>query len=115
MQRSSVNPDPGRPAPARGRYPAAMPPARLRLPVVLLLLTAAIVGTGCGRGSQDSSTTGGPSVGVKGSQDSAAKDLGFPAFATKNTVRVGGADPIADAAATARHLSRGSRRACRGG
>lgn len=79
-----------------------MPPARLRLPVVALLLAAAVAGSGCGRDSQDSSGSGGPTVGVKGTQDSAAKDLGFPAFATKNTVRVGGADPVADAAATAR-------------
>jgi hypothetical protein len=31
----------------------------------------------------------------------AAQDLGFPAFATKNTTRVAGADPIADAAGVA--------------
>ena len=29
------------------------------------------------------------------------QDLGFPAFATKNTTRVGGADPVADAAGVA--------------
>ena len=33
--------------------------------------------------------------------DSDAEDLGFPAFATKNTTRVAGADPVADAAAVA--------------
>jgi ell wall binding domain 2 (CWB2) len=41
-------------------------------------------------------------VGVKGEEAEAAKDLGFPAFATKNTTRVGGADPTANAAAVAR-------------
>ena len=40
-------------------------------------------------------------LGQEGSDEEAAADLGFPAFATKNTTRVGGADPIADAAAVA--------------
>jgi putative cell wall binding repeat protein len=34
-------------------------------------------------------------------QPEATQDLGFPAFATKNTTRVSGADPIADAAGVA--------------
>jgi hypothetical protein len=34
-------------------------------------------------------------------QPEAAKDLGFPEFATKNTTRIAGADPVADAAAVA--------------
>jgi hypothetical protein len=34
-------------------------------------------------------------------QPEAAQDLGFPAFATKNTTRVGGADAVADAAGIA--------------
>ncbi len=33
--------------------------------------------------------------------DEAAEDLGFPAFATKNTTRISGADPVANAAAVA--------------
>lgn len=33
--------------------------------------------------------------------DASAEDLGFPAFATKNTTRVAGADPVADAAGVA--------------
>jgi hypothetical protein len=37
---------------------------------------------------------------VEGSDEEAA-ELGFPAFATSNTTRVAGADPVADAAATA--------------
>lgn len=43
-----------------------------------------------------------PQVGVKGEQEDAAGDLGYPAFATKNTTRVGGADAVANAAAVAR-------------
>jgi hypothetical protein len=42
-----------------------------------------------------------PTVVVDEPQPDAAEDLGFPAFATKNTTRVGGADPVADAAGTA--------------
>src|SRR5216684_1511425 len=40
-------------------------------------------------------------IGRKGDQPKAAQELGFPQFATKNTTRVGGADPTADAAAVA--------------
>ena len=54
----------------------------------------------CGQGS--SSDLGqSPAIGRKGDQPQAAQQLGFPQFATKNTTRVGGADPIADAAAVA--------------
>jgi hypothetical protein len=43
-----------------------------------------------------------PQIGKAGNEPDAPRQLGFPAFATKNTTRVGGADPIADAAAVAR-------------
>jgi len=43
-----------------------------------------------------------PSLGSSGNQSNAPQALGFPGFATKNTTRVGGADPTADAAAVAR-------------
>jgi hypothetical protein len=42
-----------------------------------------------------------PSIVVDEQQPAAAKDLGFPAFATKNTTRVAGADPAVDAAGVA--------------
>jgi hypothetical protein len=50
-----------------------------------------------------------PPVGVQREQHQAAEDLGFPAFATKNTTRVGGGDATADAAgiALATHPSAG--------
>jgi hypothetical protein len=70
-----------------------------RLPIVLLTC-AALVAAGCGK---DKSNLGkGPVIGKKGGDQSAARALGFPAFATKNTTRVGGADPTADAAGVAR-------------
>ena len=43
----------------------------------------------------------GPVLGRPAQAEEAARDLGFPAFATGNTTRVGGADPIADAAGVA--------------
>jgi hypothetical protein len=42
-----------------------------------------------------------PSIVIQERQPAAAEDLGFPAFATKNTTRVAGADPAADAAGVA--------------
>jgi hypothetical protein len=78
----------------------------MRLPAVALAcLFAALAVTGCGRNAHKtglSSTTDKPGVGAKGSEPEAATDLGFPAFATKNTTRIGGADPIANAAGVAR-------------
>ena len=67
--------------------------------------TAALIGfvalAGCGRDGGDESPEK-PVLGAKGTKKEAASDLGFPAFATKNTTRVGGADGIANAAAIAR-------------
>jgi hypothetical protein len=54
----------------------------------------------CGQNSS-SNLDQSPSIGGKGDQPKAAQQLGFPQFATKNTTRVGGADPTADAAAVA--------------
>jgi putative cell wall-binding protein len=73
--------------------------------VVLACMLVALAATSCGRSGRTSTTAGTdaqPSLGVKGSQSEASHDLGFPAFATKNTTRIGGADAIADAAGVAR-------------
>lgn len=79
----------------------ALPRAlRLRPLAAVCLLALALAATGCGRSSDSKSKT--PSVGAKGTEKQAAEDLGFPAFATKNTTRVGGGDPTADAAGVAR-------------
>ncbi len=81
-------------------------PVRSR-PGLLAVLAVAIVFSlvvgGCGRArfEEDQSTGDAPSLGVKGTAENAAKDLGFPEFATKNTTRVAGADPVANAAAVA--------------
>jgi hypothetical protein len=69
----------------------------------VVCLLAVFVAAGCGGGNKKGglqSKT--PTVGAGGAQPEAATDLGFPAFATKNTTRVGGSDPTADAAGVAR-------------
>jgi ell wall binding domain 2 (CWB2) len=70
----------------------------MRPPRLLSVLAAVgILAAGCGRSSDS-----GPVMGVKDSDAGAAQRLGFPGFATKNTTRVAGHDPAADAAAVAR-------------
>ena len=71
---------------------------RSALLLVLLTLLGAVL-AGCGRSSGDAGVNGAPSA---DKEDDAAADLGFPAVATKNTTRISGADPIANAAAVAR-------------
>jgi putative cell wall-binding protein len=73
--------------------------------VVLACVLAALAVAACGRADRSKTSTNAgdsPGLGVKGSQPEAAHDLGFPAFATKNTTRIGGADSIANAAGVAR-------------
>jgi putative cell wall-binding protein len=80
-------------------------PLMRRPAVALVCLLAALAAAACGgRNAPKNTTQTGdhPGLGVKGSQPEASHDLGFPAFATKNTTRVAGADPIADAAGVAR-------------
>src|SRR3954464_998652 len=88
--------------------------ARTAAAVLLVALAAA----GCGRDSGAGGTTSTPApttptTGAKGTETTAAQDLGFPTFATKNTTRIGGADPIADAAAAARAVYSGATRITR--
>jgi hypothetical protein len=52
------------------------------------------------RGDEEQSAPA-PSIVIHEEQPAAAQDLGFPAFATKNTTRVAGLDPVADAAGVA--------------
>lgn len=83
-------------------YPPAMA-STLRPALVLATCALALTTSACGRADRSPhSGSGGPTAGVKGDEGTAAQDLGFPAFATKNTTRVAGADPTADAAAAAR-------------
>ncbi|HEY4279831.1 MAG TPA: cell wall-binding repeat-containing protein [Conexibacter sp.] len=75
---------------------------RLALAGLLLLAPTAIAGCGGSSSSGGTVTVQAPAIGQSGDQPQASEQLGFPGFATKNTTRVGGADPTADAAAVAR-------------
>lgn len=65
----------------------------------VLVMTLAL--TGCSIGSNGSGDNSGlPAAAPTASQSKAAEKLGFPALATRNTIRVGGGDPVADLAGT---------------
>jgi len=69
-----------------------------------VVVLCAVALAGCGGGSKDKgggATDTRPVLGQKGDEAEAAGGLGFPGFATKNTTRVGGGDPTADAAGVA--------------
>jgi len=78
--------------------------------LAVLLLAIAVAGCGGGdSGGNDRTSSGGttksqPVLGSSGDEKQSGETppLGFPIFATKNTTRVAGADPIADAAGVAR-------------
>lgn len=78
---------------------ASRPLAR---PVLAALLALGLAACGSG-GSEDPdrTRTTAPVLGSRAERPQAATELGFPAFATKNTTRLGGGDPIANAAAVA--------------
>jgi len=62
-----------------------------------LLLASAVLVAGCS--TSDESRP--PQLGVKANDEQAAEKLGFPSSATRNTIRVGGSDTVADAAGVA--------------
>ncbi|HEU4701107.1 MAG TPA: hypothetical protein VFS37_01395 [Conexibacter sp.] len=72
---------------------------RRGLGALLVALVAVALTSGCGDEPQRLDS---PHLGRAGNEPDAPQQLGFPTFATKNTTRVGGADPVADAAAVAR-------------
>jgi hypothetical protein len=77
----------------------------MRRAAVVLACLLAVPAAGCGRneGTQPGlDSRQGPSRSVKGDDDGTSADLGLPYIATKNTTRIAGADPTADAAGVAR-------------
>ncbi len=73
----------------------------MRSPGILAASTAcaaALVLSACGSNLQLINRT---TIAIKASTPQAGQKLGFPTLATKNTTRVAGADPVADAAAVA--------------
>jgi ell wall binding domain 2 (CWB2) len=73
---------------------------RIRTRLIVPIVFVAMVVAGCG-GSTQLITGPGPSIGIHAKVPNAGQRLGFPLIATKNTTRVAGADPIADAAGVA--------------
>jgi hypothetical protein len=73
-------------------------------PAIVICICLALAGCGGKSATKDTQ----PSLGAKGSDTQAAEGLGFPQVATKNTTRVGGADPVANAAAVAQAVFPGS-------
>ena len=63
-----------------------------------LFLALAALLAGCSTGDDESRP---PQLGVKAEDEQAAEKLGFPSTATRNTIRVGGSDAVADAAGVA--------------
>jgi hypothetical protein len=78
----------------------------MRRATVTLACLACLAVAGCGGKAKGPSST--PKIGAKGTEANAAQGLGFPALATKNTTRVGGGDPVADAAAVAQAVFPGT-------
>src|SRR3954451_7946711 len=64
------------------------------------MLVLALAGCGGGKSPSPTATTT-PRVSQSGTEAPAGPPLGFPVVATKNTTRIAGADPIADAAGAA--------------
>jgi putative cell wall binding repeat protein len=81
--------------------------AKRRVAVVAgLAIGVAVIGVGAylladALSTDEAPSAPAPQIVIQGQEPEAATDLGFPAFATKNTTRVAGADPIADAAGVA--------------
>jgi hypothetical protein len=72
-----------------------------RSAVALGALLALAGGCGGGDDGADGAPVSRPAIGQGEGDAGAAGSLGFPSFATSNTTRIGGADPVANAAAVA--------------
>lgn len=82
--------------------PAMSRRRRLALAGLLLPLLTGLAACGGGDdGDQRGLVITQPQIGSAGDEPQASAQLGFPLFATKNTTRVGGADPVANAAGVA--------------
>jgi Cell wall binding domain 2 (CWB2) len=87
----------------RGPVPLALKLIAAAVAIAVVFVLIAILG---GTGGEEQSAPGPAPGGTEGKAKpstaaAAAEDLGFPAFATKNTTRVGGSDPASNAAAVA--------------
>jgi len=91
------------------REPKPLAPKLLAALVVLALAFIVVAVIGSSGGGEDSSTSGGSAPTPAATDDSSdeapspqvAEALAFPAFATNNTTRIGGSDPVSNAAGVA--------------
>jgi hypothetical protein len=93
------------PASTRRREKSTAPKLLVALVVLaLVFIVVAVVGGSGGDEDAGTATTPAPTPIENRSEDSAAQTpeaLGYPSFATNNTVRIGGSDPASNAAAAA--------------
>ena len=92
-----------------------MPRRTLLRAATAALAVAALALPGCSLKSSDQGGSPSISKGVKSSSPQAAEQLGFPVAATRDTTRVSGIDPVADAAGVATALFPASSAATRPG
>ena len=95
------------PGPAGGAR--SLPSRRMPRVALCAALIAALALSGCSLKAEDNSGGGAvpgaaPVAGAKPNDKHASQQLGFPVSATRNTTRVSGSDPIADAAGVASAL-----------
>jgi hypothetical protein len=96
---SSPKAPPKPPTRPRKRIPLALKLIAATIVLAIVFIVAAILG-----GSRDESQTAAPAPATGSSEapaGQASAELGYPAFATSNTTRVGGADPTFNAAGVA--------------
>ena len=102
-KRRPPSPPPAAPKRRRKPIPAALKAIAGLFALAIVFLVAAIAGGGNGdSGEEGPAPAGGaPSTPAEAPATQTPEDLGYPAFATANTTRVGGADPAASAAGVA--------------
>ena len=106
--KSPAEPGPQEPRAQRQRQPipGAMKAIAALVAVAIVFIVAAVIGAGSDSGSEPApgpAPVPAPAESESGEAPAAqgAEELGYPAFATNNTTRVGGSDPAANAAAVA--------------
>jgi Cell wall binding domain 2 (CWB2) len=99
-------PAPEPPAEPRARRRPSVPATPLALGgivalAIVFIVAAVVFGSGGTESDSPETPAPAPAAGAATGESEPAEALGFPAFATNNTTRVGGSDPAANAAAVA--------------
>jgi ell wall binding domain 2 (CWB2) len=101
-----VKAKPEQPKEPRKPIPGALKAITALVAIAIIFIVAAVIGAG-GNSDDDPAPSPAPVPAPaegepgEGSTEQSAEQLGYPAFATNNTTRVGGSDPAANAAAIA--------------